>query len=187
MRHSQAPEPTLRFPPGLWPPLPPRYVISERCLQGLLDGWMAQWIIPYLHPEIQMAKTACFGHKDFSMNFLSRFKMHKMHRTTQGSSHLTVAGAFNSGRKAFVNGRMRYISRVRYLDSASHWKHSIIRVVSNHPSSDQNPGYLLERNAIRVLSVAHLQSRWIYLDIKIPWWTWCFFEVHCSCVLCREA
>ena len=57
----------------------------------------------------------------------------------------------------------------------------------HHPSSDQNPGYFLERNAIRVLSVAHLQSRWICLDIKIPWWTWCFFEVHCSCVLCRDA
>ena len=25
-------EPTLRLPPGLWPPLPPRYVISERPL-----------------------------------------------------------------------------------------------------------------------------------------------------------
>ena len=36
--YSQAPEPTLRFPPGLWPPLPPRYVISERC-HGV--GWMS--------------------------------------------------------------------------------------------------------------------------------------------------
>lgn len=38
----KAPEPTLRFPPGLWPPLPPRYVISERGLQQWKEG-IRQW------------------------------------------------------------------------------------------------------------------------------------------------
>ncbi|CAJ1394095.1 unnamed protein product [Effrenium voratum] len=39
---GKAPEATLRLPPGLWPPLPPRYVISERGLQQWKDG-IRQW------------------------------------------------------------------------------------------------------------------------------------------------
>lgn len=39
----KAPEATLRLPPqGMWPPLPPRYVISERGLQQWKDG-IRQW------------------------------------------------------------------------------------------------------------------------------------------------
>ena len=116
-----------------------RYLHVMSSLKGAPSvGWMEQWIIPYLqHPEIHIAST-CFGFMDFSMTFLkSRFKMHFSctKRLKVPVNWLVVAGAFNSGRKAFVNGRMRYISRVRHLDSASHWKHSI-RVVSNQPSSD---------------------------------------------------
>ena len=36
------PAPTLRLPPGLWPPLPPHYVISERGLQQWNQG-IRQW------------------------------------------------------------------------------------------------------------------------------------------------
>ncbi|CAE7239295.1 unnamed protein product [Symbiodinium pilosum] len=39
----KAPEATLRLPPqGMWPPLPPRYVISERGLQQWKEG-IRQW------------------------------------------------------------------------------------------------------------------------------------------------
>lgn len=38
----KAPEPTLRLPPGIWPPLPPRWVMSERGLEQWKEG-IRQW------------------------------------------------------------------------------------------------------------------------------------------------
>lgn len=89
--------------------------------------------------------------------------MHKVHRTTQGSSHLT------SG----CRGLQQWKEGIRQWEDEVYQQSPLPRFgvpleAQHHPSSDQNPGYFLERNAIRVLSVAHLQSRWIYLDIKIP-------------------